>query len=144
MLEAGDAPISLSVLESKARAVSLARSLGFEDRPWLAPLAYGPRAIGLSRNLCRAFAIGSAAKGCGSRLATLTMVFKLAREVERHWRKLNGSQILAEVIRGVKFVDGVMKKAASKWIRRMRLKISHTQLLTISPRFGQNCLKQLS
>ncbi|MBM3284382.1 MAG: IS256 family transposase [Candidatus Aminicenantes bacterium] len=51
-------------------------------------------------------------KGCGSRLATLTMVFKLALEAERHWRKLNGSQILAVVIRGVRFVDGVMKKAA--------------------------------
>jgi len=25
-------------------------------------------------------------KGCGSRLATLTMVFKLAREAERRWR----------------------------------------------------------
>jgi len=51
-------------------------------------------------------------KGCGSRLATLTMVFKLALEAERHWRKLNGSQILADVIQGVLFVDGVMKKAA--------------------------------
>jgi putative transposase len=51
-------------------------------------------------------------KGCGSRLATLTMVFKLAREAERHWRKLNGAQLLAHVIRGVVFTDGVMKKAA--------------------------------
>jgi hypothetical protein len=40
------------------------------------------------------------------------MVFKLALEAERHWRKLNGSQILADVIQGVLFVDGVMKKAA--------------------------------
>jgi len=51
-------------------------------------------------------------KGCGSRLATLTMVFKLAKEAERHWRKLNGSELLAEVVIGVKFIDGVMEKAA--------------------------------
>ena len=31
-------------------------------------------------------------KGCGSRLATLTMVFKLAMQAERHWRKLNGAE----------------------------------------------------
>jgi len=51
-------------------------------------------------------------KGCGSRLATLTMVFKLSKEAERHWRKLNGSELLAEVVIGVKFIDGVMEKAA--------------------------------
>jgi transposase-like protein len=46
-------------------------------------------------------------KGCGSRMACLTMVFKLAQCAERHWRRLNGSTLLAEVIRGVPFVDGV-------------------------------------
>jgi len=51
-------------------------------------------------------------KGCGSRSATLTMVFKPAKEAERHWRKLNGSELLAEVVIGVKFIDGVMEKAA--------------------------------
>ena len=51
-------------------------------------------------------------KGCGSRLATLMMVFKLATQAERHWRKLNGAQLLAHVIRGVVFIDGVMEKAA--------------------------------
>ena len=51
-------------------------------------------------------------KGCGSRLATLTMVFKLAREAEKCWRKLNGSKLILKVIKGVKFVDGVIKNAA--------------------------------
>jgi putative transposase len=51
-------------------------------------------------------------KGCGSRLATLMMVFKLALQAERHWRKLNSAQLLAHVIRGVVFTDGVMNKAA--------------------------------
>lgn len=45
-------------------------------------------------------------KGCGSRLTTLTMVFKLALEAEKHWRRLNGHQLIAKVIEGVKFVDG--------------------------------------
>lgn len=51
-------------------------------------------------------------KGCGSRPATLMMVFKLAKQAERHWRKLNSSQLLAHVIRGVVFTDGVMENAA--------------------------------
>jgi len=52
-------------------------------------------------------------KGCGSRLATLTMVFKLAMEAERSWRRLNGHQLIAKVIEGVKFVDGMLKEAAA-------------------------------
>jgi len=51
-------------------------------------------------------------KGCGSRTATLTMVFKLAKEAERHWRRLNGHKLIAKLIEGVKFVDGVEEKAA--------------------------------
>jgi len=51
-------------------------------------------------------------KGCGTRLATLTMVFKLARCAERHWRRLNGRALLAEVIEGVQFVDGIKEIAA--------------------------------
>jgi transposase-like protein len=45
-------------------------------------------------------------KGIGSRTACLTMVFKLAQCAEWSWRTLNGSTLLPEVIRGVKFVDG--------------------------------------
>jgi len=51
-------------------------------------------------------------KGCGSRTACLTMVFMLARNAESHWRALNGSALLDEVIRGVKFVDGIKELAA--------------------------------
>lgn len=51
-------------------------------------------------------------KGCGSRMATLTMVFKLAQCAEQHWRALNGSRLLDDVIRGIKFVDGLRKDAA--------------------------------
>jgi len=51
-------------------------------------------------------------KGCGSRMATLTMVFRLTQCAEQHWRALNGSQLLSDVIRGVQFVDGLRKDAA--------------------------------
>lgn len=46
-------------------------------------------------------------KGCGSRLATLTMVFKLGLEAQRCWRRLNGAEKLAKVITGTRFVDGI-------------------------------------
>ena len=45
-------------------------------------------------------------KGCGSRIATLTMVFKLGFEAQRHWRRLNGSELIPKVVTGVQFVDG--------------------------------------
>jgi len=51
-------------------------------------------------------------KGCGSRTATLAMVFKLAREAERRWRKLNACQLIEKVIEGVVFKDGIEKLAA--------------------------------
>ena len=46
-------------------------------------------------------------KGAGSRAACLAMAFKLVESAERHWRKLNGSPLLPEVIAGVVFKDGV-------------------------------------
>ena len=45
-------------------------------------------------------------KGCLSRATALALVFKLAKSAERHWRRLNGPDRLAEVIRGVRFRDG--------------------------------------
>ncbi len=51
-------------------------------------------------------------KGCGSRIACLTMVFKLAQSAEASWRLLNGSNLLPEVIQGVRFVDGLKQQAA--------------------------------
>ena len=45
-------------------------------------------------------------KGCGSRLATLTMVFKLATAAQKHWKRLRGHQLIEKVVNGVKFKDG--------------------------------------
>ena len=46
-------------------------------------------------------------KGCGSRIACLTMVFKLAESAGKGWRALNGSALIPDVIAGVVFVDGI-------------------------------------
>ena len=51
-------------------------------------------------------------KGCGSRIACLTMVFKLSRCAEKRWRTLNKSELLSEVVKGVQFIDGMQKEAA--------------------------------
>ena len=48
----------------------------------------------------------SKTKGCLSRQTALAMVFKLAKSAERHWRRLDGSERLAQVIEGVRFRDG--------------------------------------
>jgi len=39
-------------------------------------------------------------KGCGSRMATLTMVFKLALEAEKTWRRLTGHKQIELVMQG--------------------------------------------
>ena len=51
-------------------------------------------------------------KGSGSRQACLTMVFKLVQSAEKHWRALNGSTLIPDVIAGIQFVDGVKHEAA--------------------------------
>src|ERR1700722_7486978 len=52
-------------------------------------------------------------KGNGSRQACLTMVYKLMESAAKHWRLLNGSQLLPDVIAGVVFTDGVRTQAAA-------------------------------
>jgi len=45
-------------------------------------------------------------KGCGSRVATLSMVFKLALAAQKKWRRINQPQILGKIMFGIRFVDG--------------------------------------
>ena len=52
-------------------------------------------------------------KGCGSRMATLTMVFKLALEAEKTWRRLTGHRQIELVMQGRRFVDGELQEAAA-------------------------------
>ena len=54
----------------------------------------------------------SRTKGCGSRTATLTMVYKLVKQAEKHWQRLHSYKLILEVIKGVEFIDGIMKNAA--------------------------------
>ncbi len=42
------------------------------------------------------------------------MVFKLAKSAERSWRRLDGSERLAQVIEGVCFCDGEPVQAAEE------------------------------
>jgi len=51
-------------------------------------------------------------KGCGSRTATLTMVYKLVEQAEKHWRKLNAHKLILKLIEGATFTDGVLDMAA--------------------------------
>lgn len=51
-------------------------------------------------------------KGCGSRLATLALMFQLGRECEKGWRCLNGTEQIQKLIAGVRFIDGLAEKAA--------------------------------
>lgn len=52
-------------------------------------------------------------KGSGTRMACLTMVFKLMQSAAKRWRALNGADILPEVIEGIPFVDGVRQPEAA-------------------------------
>jgi len=45
-------------------------------------------------------------KGNGTRKATLAMVYKLCREAEQTWRKLDGFKFIPLVEAGIKFVNG--------------------------------------
>jgi len=45
-------------------------------------------------------------KGCGSRTATLTMVYKLCLEAEKTWHKLKGYKMIHLVLQDKKFKDG--------------------------------------
>ena len=52
-------------------------------------------------------------KGNGSRAACLAMVFRLVQSAEKRWRRLNGHQLIPDVIRGVRFIDGIKLEVAA-------------------------------
>ena len=51
-------------------------------------------------------------KGCGSRNATMMMVYKLADQAQKHWHRLHGHKLIELVVQGVEFQDGDVKAAA--------------------------------
>lgn len=46
-------------------------------------------------------------KNCGSRTTTLAMAFKLMQSAQKRWHRLRGYNLLADVIEGVEFRDGI-------------------------------------
>lgn len=52
-------------------------------------------------------------KGNGTRQATLTMVYKLCREAEKNWRRLDGYKILPLVVAGRTFKNGELIDAVA-------------------------------
>jgi transposase-like protein len=49
-------------------------------------------------------------KGCGTRLATLAMVFKLVLETRKTWKKIKGYRLIPKVLAGVTFIDGELQE----------------------------------
>ena len=71
-------------------------------------------------------------KGCGSRTATLAMVFKLAREAERRWQNSTPTSLLKRSSK-----ESSSKTESKNWTHnRSSDGSAHTQLLTISPSPG--------
>ena len=56
----------------------------------------------------------SKTKGCGSRKATLAMVYKLAMSAQARWRKLNGHEQLGALVEGAQFKDGIKSEQAKE------------------------------
>jgi putative transposase len=52
-------------------------------------------------------------KGNGTRVACLTMVFKLVESAARKWRTLNGAKLLPDVVAGIRFIDGEKPEKAA-------------------------------
>ncbi|OPX94226.1 MAG: Transposase, Mutator family [Syntrophorhabdus sp. PtaB.Bin006] len=53
-------------------------------------------------------------KGMGTRLATLTMVFKLVKETERTWKKIKGYILIPKVLKGIRFINGEQTETAEQ------------------------------
>jgi transposase-like protein len=45
-------------------------------------------------------------RGCLSRETALTMVFKLTESAQQRWQRLRGFNLLADVVKGVRFING--------------------------------------
>jgi putative transposase len=49
-------------------------------------------------------------RGCVSRNTILAMVFKLGQSAQKNWQRLRGFKRLADVIHGIRFVNGIDKR----------------------------------
>lgn len=46
-------------------------------------------------------------KGAGSKAAALGMAFKWLKTAESRWRRFNGHELVADVLAGIKYTDGI-------------------------------------
>ena len=46
-------------------------------------------------------------KGAGSKAAALAMAYKLLESAQERWRRFNGHELVADVLAGMKFKDGI-------------------------------------
>jgi len=46
-------------------------------------------------------------KGCGTRKATLFLVYKLAITAQKRWVKIQGYNLLEKIIKGTKYIDAI-------------------------------------
>ncbi|OPY71318.1 MAG: Transposase, Mutator family [Syntrophorhabdus sp. PtaU1.Bin050] len=53
-------------------------------------------------------------KDCGTRLVTLTVVFKLVLETRKTWKKIKGYKLIPKVLEGVAFIDGELPEEKEK------------------------------
>jgi len=53
-------------------------------------------------------------KGSGTRRTSLAMMFKLGVHAEKRWRRLNGHEQITLLLKGKKFVNGVLQEVAQK------------------------------
>jgi hypothetical protein len=58
-------------------------------------------------------------KNCGNRKTKLMMAYKLMRSAETKWRRLRGFALLADVVKNVRFINGVKEmkthQRATEW-----------------------------
>jgi len=58
-------------------------------------------------------------KGVGSKQAALGMAFNLLDAAQERWRQFNGHELVATVLAGVKYVDGIESPTRTRsWTRR--------------------------
>ncbi len=53
-------------------------------------------------------------KNCGSRTTMLAMAFKLMETAQKKWFRLRGYNLLADVISGIKFVNGIKQQTGDQ------------------------------
>lgn len=58
-------------------------------------------------------------KNCGNRKTTLTMAYKLMRNAEMKWRRLRGFKLLADVVKDVRFIDGIKETETHHQVEAM-------------------------